>query len=136
MAKKTVTRTPEEQATADAQELIQLRSQIKEWEAKAKEVEQKLAAWYKETGDANIGGLVQVQERNNPVKLVGAEGKRRDMLIERLLKELPTGYVKESKSLDLGRIYASLDSDPSVRALLNEAGLQVVQETSLVFKAV
>jgi hypothetical protein len=136
MAKKNITRTPEEQAAADAQELLHLRSQIKEWEAKVKEIENKLAAWYGETGDASIGGLVQVQERNNPVKLIGAEGKRKELLVERLIKELPAGYVKESKSLDLGRIYASLDSDPSVRALLNEAGLQVVQETSLVFKAI
>ena len=136
MAKKTVTRTPEEQVAADAQELLQLRSQIKEWEAKCKEVEQRLAAWYEETGDLTPGGLVQVQTRNNPVKLVGAEGKRKEMLVEKLIKELPAGYVKESKSLDLGRIYASLDSDPAVRALINESGLQLVQETSLVFKAI
>lgn len=136
MAKKNITLSPEQQAAADAQELLQLRSQIKELEAKSKEIEQKLATWYTETGDANIGGLVQVQERNNPVKLIGAEGKRREMLVERLIKELPGDYVKQSKSLDLGRIYASLESDPSVRALLNEAGLSVVQETSLVFKAI
>lgn len=128
--------TPEEQAILDAEDYLRLKSQIAGLEEILKTTGERICAYYKETGRADIGGLLAIQERNNPVKITGANGKRLDMLLERLMKELPEGYVKEQKKLDLGRMFASLDSDPALRALLNEAGLKLEQETSLVLKAI
>lgn len=128
--------TPEEQMTADAQEYLHINDRISELEAQKAAVKERLENWYRETGQVDLGGLLTVQERNNPVKISGATGKRLEMLLEKLMKELPAGYVKEQKKLDLSRMYASVDVDPVVRALLNEAGLSLVQETCVVLKAV
>ena len=137
MAKKNIVvaeLTNEEKAMRDAQELLQLRSQIKEKEAQVEEVEKRLKSHYAAFGADIFGGLLTVQERNNPVRLEGADGKRLDALKAKLLKELPSMYVKEKRELDLGLLHASIESDPVVRAMMSEAGLRLTQGISLVFK--
>ena len=48
-----------------------------------------LGEWYADNGGEAIGGLLTVQERTTPVKITGASGKRKEMLIEQLMQETP-----------------------------------------------
>lgn len=133
---KTIELTPEMQAEADAKALLEHRRIVLEHEAKIQEIEDRLEDYYKITGYSEIAGVLSVQERNNPPRIEGATGKRLEMLKERLIRELPVDYIKESKSLDLSRMDASLDSDPVLRAMLHEAGLRIERKTTIVFKAI
>lgn len=126
--------TPAEEADQAAAMLLEVRQQLTELEKLEKQLTERLVSFAKETGSWGIGS-VKVVERLNPAKLIGAEGKRFEALKAKLVSELPGMYVRESKTLDLGLMLASIDADAALRALLNEAGLKVVQETSYQVKA-
>jgi hypothetical protein len=127
--------TPEEQVAMYAQNYLHTCERIAQLEEDKAALKEHLEDYYQETKNANIAGLLTVQERASGVKLTGASGKRMDMLKEQLIRELPKGYVKEEMKLDLGRMYASVDTDASLRALLREAGLNLEQNTIIVLKA-
>lgn len=122
-------------AARNAQRLLDLRGAKSELEAQIEEVEDALIEHYDNTGETVIAGLLTVVERNNAPRISGAEGKRREMLLEKLIQELPTGYVREKRDLDIARMYASVDVDPTLRSLMKEAGLQFEQTRSIIFKA-
>lgn len=133
--KKDVALTPEAQAELDAKKLLEIRAEMKGLAELEKEVIDRLMDFFSEHDTKEVGGLVKLVERLNPPKLVGADGKRLEALKNKLITELPKMYVKESASLDLGLILASLDSDPALKAQLQVTGLQIVQEPSFSIKA-
>ncbi len=135
-SRNTAERTPAEQAAKDAQQLLDIRQEMKDLAELEAEVIERLKAYCQESGEKEVGGLVKLVERLNPPKLVGADGKRLEALKNKLVTELPKMYIKESATLDLGLILASLDSDPALKAQLQVTGLQIVQESSASFKAV
>lgn len=134
MAKKTVTLSPSQQLENDARSLLDYRKSIVELESKIVEIEARLKAHYSSTGDTEVAGLIAFTQRVNPPRLDGATGKRMEMLKEKLLRELPSDYVRTSNSLDIGRMEASVSSDPILRAMLNESGLKITRTTSISIK--
>ncbi len=117
---------------AKAQLLKDLRLKIAELEKQEDDVVVELRAHVTETHQTNIGCML-AYERLGVAKMVGLENKSLKVAQEQMINEpgLAT-YVKTS--LDVGKMYAALQTDKSLVGHLSEKGLKIEQDKAWYFK--
>ncbi len=132
-ASKNIPLTAEEKSRANAAQIVALRHQKAQLEEEITGLEDELRAYVLETGEKVIGPLM-AYERQNPPKLVGATGKKLEVLVAQLTKQLPEEFWK--RKLELTTILASIDSDANLRAQLLSKGLSIEQGSGWHFKVI
>jgi hypothetical protein len=118
--------------TDKAQELLAVRHQQVELKEREPALVEELREHVKSTGEKEIGGLL-AYERTGAAKLEGLENKAMKVAEEQLMNGLDGTYVK--RSLDVGKMFAALQTDKALVGHLAEKGLKIVQSTELYFKA-
>jgi hypothetical protein len=115
-----------------AENLLLTRAKIKELQEKEATLVQELRDYVKETGAKDIGNLL-AYEKTGAAKMEGLENKALKVAQEQLLNSLDTTYVK--KSLDIGKMYAALQTDKALLGYLAEKGLKITQGVDIYFKS-
>lgn len=117
---------------AKAQILKDLRLKIAELEKQEEDVIVELRAHVVETGQTNIGCML-AYERLGVAQMTGLENKSLKVAQEQMINEpgLAT-YVKTA--LDVGKMYAALQTDKALVGHLSEKGLKIEQNKSWCFK--
>jgi hypothetical protein len=115
-----------------AQRLLDLRAKIKAMEQQEVELIAELRAYVKDTGAKDVGNL-QAYEKTSAAKLEGLENKALKVAQEQLINSLDPTYVK--KALDVGKMFAALQTDKALVGHLAEKGLKITQGVDIYFKA-
>lgn len=126
-AKKAVEPTIDDKAN----ELINVRAQIKQLQEKESVLQSELKAEVLASGRTDFGDVI-AYERTGVAKLEGLENKALKVATEQLINSLDPTYVK--KTLDVGKMYAALQTDKSLLGHLAEKGLKITQQTDWYFK--
>lgn len=119
------------QATQKADKLRSIAIEIKNLEQVKKDLEAQLRLYVIETGNKDLGPIV-AYEKAKPAKLVGAEGKRLEMMQEEIMNTFPD-YTK--RSLNITDMAKNVETDTILQDFLEQLGLGIEQEVELYFKS-
>lgn len=119
------------QATQKADKLRSIAIEIKNLEQVKKDLEAQLRLYVAETGNKDLGPIV-AYEKAKPAKLVGAEGKRLEMMQEEIMNTFPD-YTK--RSLNITDMAKNVETDTILQDFLEQLGLGIEQEVELYFKS-
>lgn len=114
-----------------ADKLRSIAIEMKNLEQVKKDIESQLRAYVSATGTTDLGVLV-AYEKSKPAKLVGAEGKRLDMMVEEIMNTFPD-YTK--RSLNVTDIAKNIETDETIAGFLENLGLGIEQEVEWYFKS-
>jgi hypothetical protein len=133
MAKKALVElTPREQALKNAIQFANVKAQISLLEKELEALKQSLGEYVSDTGEIDLGA-VTVSEAQGQPKIVGASGKKLDLLIGQIIAEFPA--LCEQK-LNVGLLQIESTNNVNLRNSLLAKGLEIVSTRDIRFKVV
>jgi ferritin len=132
MSKASAKKTPHQIAVEDAARLVELRNWMKTVAEEEEDLKLRLTEYVDSTGETDLVHVV-AQVKNGPPTLQGATGKKKEVLVEQLLSELPQCGKTQ---LDLMKVEALAESDVNVKNALKAKGLSIERSTGYTFKTV
>jgi hypothetical protein len=133
MAKKALVElTPREQALKNAIQFANVKAQISLLEKELEALKQSLGEYVIDTGEIDLGP-VTVSEAQGQPKIVGASGKKLDLLIGQIIAEFPALCEKK---LNVGLLQIESTNNVNLRNSLLAKGLEIVSTRAFRFSVV